>query len=252
MAFKDQLLLPLSVDKKQACPTFLKGVHNQAAWAWVKRWPDWPKRGLVVTSPGGSGAGYLGDLWRQTAGAFCMLPPTDVLSESAVPQVHENLSRVFGTDAKPALWCPDFHRWLLGAQNQRLLLALYNAVQERGGSILLTGRLPNYSDVLPDLSSRLKALPVASVGIPDDGFFKEFLAHLFKQKQMAAPANVITFLLHRLPRKMGFAASVVERLAKESLKQKKAISFAFLKQHEHVWQDEILGAPKDASLSTVG
>ncbi|MFX6011204.1 DnaA/Hda family protein, partial [Acinetobacter baumannii] len=81
-------------------------------------------------------------------------------------------------------------------------LHLFNAVAERGGSLLLTATTaPAYwNTVLPDLRSRLKALPVAILAMPDDALFKAVLAKLFTDRRLQISPEVIEFLTLRLER----------------------------------------------------
>ena len=55
--------LPLSVGQ-----IGLVAPSNEAAVAWIDRWPDWPGSALVVHGPPGSGKTHLAEVWRARSG----------------------------------------------------------------------------------------------------------------------------------------------------------------------------------------
>ncbi|MFP3422559.1 chromosomal replication initiator DnaA, partial [Bacillus sp. SIMBA_161] len=42
---------------------------NEAAVAWIDRWPDWPGTAVVLHGPAGSGKTHLAHVWADRAGA---------------------------------------------------------------------------------------------------------------------------------------------------------------------------------------
>src|SRR5690606_41377938 len=73
-------------------------------------------------------------------------------------------------DALPILLIEDIDKEISLTANENTLFHLYNLVQERGGSLLLTARsAPAAWDVdLADLRSRLGTIAVAHIREPDD------------------------------------------------------------------------------------
>src|SRR3954471_12046435 len=51
---------------------FLVSTSNEAAVAWLDRWPDWPGPGLALYGPPGCGKSHLADVWRLKSGAVVL------------------------------------------------------------------------------------------------------------------------------------------------------------------------------------
>ena len=89
--------------------------------------------------------------------------------------------------ATGALLIEDLHA---GIGDQRALFHLLNLVREHKLSMLLTSRAPpGELDVsLPDLRSRLRALPVVPISPPDEALLKAVLVKHFADRQLARGA----------------------------------------------------------------
>ena len=126
---------------------FLVAPCNEAAVAWLDRWPDWPGPALVIHGPPGSGKSHLAEVWRRRSGAEIV--PAARLAE-AEPD---------GGGA-PALVIDG----LGGPLDERALLHTYNAIAERDGHLLLTASAPpaRWPLALPDLASRLRLAPAVA------------------------------------------------------------------------------------------
>ena len=69
---------------------------------------------------------------------------------------------------------------------------------------------------LPDLASRLRAIPVVALGQPDDDLLRAMFAHVLAERQLAVPQRLQAYLLDRLPRTgaaLWDAAARLDRLA---------------------------------------
>jgi len=53
---------------------FLIAPCNEAAAAWLDRWPDWPASALALFGPAGSGKTHLAHLWRARSNAVFIDP----------------------------------------------------------------------------------------------------------------------------------------------------------------------------------
>lgn len=213
----EQQLLPLTVTAVPTSLPFFVGRCNQEAWSWMQAWPTWPRGGLVIWGAPGCGTSYLGRIWQQKSQALCLEPSgpdTDLFSLARLPHI----------------WVPHSEKWLANARAAERLLALYNTVHERGGTFLLTGQPTSYTDVLPDLTSRLKALPTITMGIPDDTVFEQTLTHLFNQAQTPLAEGAVSFLAKQTRRTFRDAQQIVMWLASESLRCQQKISVPFLKK----------------------
>lgn len=116
--------------------------------------------------------------------------------------------------------------------DERALFHLYNGLFERRGHLLLTGGLPpaRWSVVLPDLRSRLNAVPVVEIGPPDDALLEAVLVKLFADRQLRVSAEVIGFLSLRLERSLAAAAEAVAFLDAAALEARRNITVPFARE----------------------
>jgi chromosomal replication initiation ATPase DnaA len=81
---------------------------------------------------------------------------------------------------------------------------------------------------LPDLRSRLRALPVAELGAPDDSLLRGVLVKLFADRQIAVEQSVISYLVVRMPRSLDAARVVVAEIDRKALEDKAEVSRPFV------------------------
>ena len=121
--------------------------------------------------------------------------------------------------------------------NPEPLLHLFNHMYSKGGYLLLTAKKPPaaWQLPLPDLMSRLKSLPISEIGLPDDDLLKGILLKMFDDKQVLVNSDLINFIVSRMNRSYGAALEIVERLNKESLSKKRAITIPFVRDVFREW-----------------
>lgn len=202
--------LPLDLGHRPALgrEDFLVADCNTAAVAWIDRWPDWPGGGLAINGPAGCGKTHLAEVWRGRSGAIRVAAGTIATIEppsligAARACVIDGLYDTAGT-------YPD----------ERRLLHLYNLLRERGGHVLLVARMApaRWPVVLPDLKSRLSALPAVEIGPPDDTLLAAVLVKLFADRQLAVGTEVIAYLAQRMERSFETARRIVAALDREAL-----------------------------------
>jgi chromosomal replication initiation ATPase DnaA len=200
----DQFLLDLSQRPALGAEDFLVSRSNQAAADMVDRWPDWPHASVVVVAPARAGKTHLTNVWRLKSGA-ARLDAGKLREEDAA-------------NAKGALLVEDLHA---GISNERVLFHLLNLVREHKLSMLLTSRVPpGELDVrLPDLRSRLRALPVVEIAAPDEVLLKAVLIKHFSDRQLTVEPHVISHVALHMEQSMQAAADIVaeiDRLAMAS------------------------------------
>jgi chromosomal replication initiation ATPase DnaA len=173
---------------------FFVAPSNALALQTVERWADWPGRKLMILGPEGSGKTHLAHVWATLADAVILegetLANAEVANLSGRAVVVENADRVGAAETQ--------------------LFHLHNLVTA-GGALLLTARRPprDWGLSLPDLLSRMQATPVALLEAPDDALLSAVLVKLFADRQVAVPANLIPFLVSRMPRSIGAAQALV-------------------------------------------
>lgn len=210
-----QLVLDLPLRPALGRADFLVSACNEEAVAWIDRWPDWPGAGLVLYGPEGAGKSHLAAVW-QTAAHACPAPDRWQNAELDVPQLLE--------DAEIRL--------RPGREAEEDLLHLYNATRAAGGSLLLTARQPpaRWDVSLPDLASRLKALPAVAIEAPDDALLGALATKLFEDRQVTVKDDVIRYLVTRVERSFPGLQRVVEAIDRLALASGKPIGHATVRQ----------------------
>ncbi len=211
--------LPLSFDHRPAlnAADFVVAGSNTAAVAWLDRWPDWPGRALAIHGPAASGKTHLAHVWRHRSGA-------NVIDGSSLTST--NVAEVGGPDHRVVV--EDADRGV----DEAALFHLINLVREEGGSVLLTGRdAPARWPVrLPDLRSRLAAIPAVGLEAPDDGLLVAVLAKQFDDRQLRIGDGVVEYLLPRIERSFAAISRIVAGLDKLSLAERRNITVPLARQ----------------------
>mgnify|MGYP001193060547 CR=1 FL=1 len=191
---------------------FLVGPSNEAAVAMIDAWPNWPGPAAALSGPAGSGKTHLAEVWRAAAGAVRL--DLSALGEADLPALV----------AQRAIILEDLVT--LSDREERALFHLLNLVREEGAALLLTSRAaPGHIEVrLPDLASRLRALPHAELGAPDDALLAGVLVKLFDDRQLRVAEPLIAYVTSRIERSISVLRDVVEALDRASLSGKRPIT----------------------------
>ncbi len=208
-----QLALALGHDESFAREDFLEGPSNAAALRLVECWPDWPDRAVVLAGPAGSGKSHLAAIWADLAGARFL---------AAHALAHASLPAALSTGA---LVIEDLSG---DAVDERALFHLINLAREEGAFVLVTARSPpsGWTLRVPDLASRLRALPVVELGVPDDALLRAILVKLFADRQLAVDESLVAYLATRMERSFAAARAIVERLDREALRLQRPVTRA--------------------------
>jgi chromosomal replication initiation ATPase DnaA len=208
-----QLALALAHGESFAREDFLAGPSNAAPLAWIERWPDWPDRVLALVGPAGSGKSHLAAIWAERTGA--RLLSSRALDDPSLP----------GALATGALVLEDVRA---GAFEEAALFHLLNLVREEQGYLLLTSRAAPvaWPVRIPDLASRLRALPLAELGSPDDALLRAVLVKLFADRQLAVDENLVGYLAARIERSVPAARAAVAALDQASLRLQRPVNRA--------------------------
>ena len=215
-----QLAFALGHHTSVAREDFLEGPANAAALAMVERWPDWPDRLLVVVGPEGSGKSHLAAIWGEAAGAR-------FLAARALGET--NLARALSTGALV------IENVAAEAVDERALFHLVNLAREQGAFMLITALAApsGWTLKVPDLASRLRALPAVELGPPDDALLRAVLVKLFADRQLAIDESLLTYLLNRIDRSFAAAREAVERLDREALRLRRPVTRALAVEALH-------------------
>ena len=210
----DQLPLDLGHRPAMGMDDFLVADGNRDAVAWLDRWPNWPGSALVLHGATGCGKTHLAHVWRAASGATLTTGPA--LAAADPPGLLAGVRAVAVDDADR----------LSGAVAEETLLHLINLVAESGCFLLLTGASApaRWPFALPDLTSRLRAMPAVAVGAPDDALLSAVLVKLFADRQLAASAEVVAYVVPRMERSFAAARRLVGALDAASLSRRQAVT----------------------------
>ena len=207
-----QLALALPHAESFAREDFLTGASNEAALAMIERWPDWPDRALALIGPEGAGKSHLAAIWAERTGA----------RRVAARALWE--TDLIGALATGALVIED----AAGGLDERALFHLLNLIREEAAYLLLTASAAptGWGVALPDLASRLRAVPVVALRAPDDALLRALLVKLFADRQLAVDESLISYLATRIERSFAAARRTVELIDREALRQKRPVTRA--------------------------
>jgi chromosomal replication initiation ATPase DnaA len=210
----NQLAFDLDPAENFSRDDFIRGAGNAAALDLLGSWPNWPARTVAIVGPEGSGKSHLAAIWAAVAGARRLA--SRALDEPAVPAA-------LATGAL-ALECGAVDADL----DERALFHLLNLVQEQRAFLLLTARTAPaaWPIALPDLASRLRAVPVVTLAAPDDAMLRAVLVKLFADRQVMVDEALVSYLMVRIERSFAAARSIVATLDREALRRQRPVTRA--------------------------
>lgn len=210
--------LPLDLGHRPALSArdFLVAPCNVEAHAWICGWSDWPGPALVLTGPAGSGKTHLTHLFATSSGAVVL--DAAALTVEDPPRLLQGARAVALEDCDRAA--------AAGRLDQTALFHLINLTRESRGHLLLTGRAAaaRWPLDLPDLISRLRAMPTVAIGAPDDAVLAAVLVKLFADRQVRVGEELILYLIGRMERSFAAAVTLVETLDRASLAGQRAVT----------------------------
>ncbi len=194
---------------------FLVTSSNAAAVALVDQWPMWPSTAVMLVGPPGSGKSHLAEVWRQRAKAK-FTRAQDVQVENA-PELLSG----------GALAIEDVSETKL---DETALFHLLNLARQQSASALLTSQMrpQQWKISLPDLASRLRALPMVEILPPDDALLRGVLVKLFLDRQIAPEESTISFMLTRMPRSLEAARALVAEIDRRAWEEKAEVTRPFV------------------------
>ena len=175
----------------------------------------------MLHGPEGAGKTHLAAVWK-TVSKASSVSPQSLQSQDVV-----SLARESG-----ALLFEDIDRFLSSAEGEEILFHLINSVRAEGGSLLLTSRLaPSELNVaLPDLKSRLTALPVASLGKLDDELLEMLLVKMFHDRQLRVSGELVRYALARTERSARAVRTLVEEIDRISLAERREVTIPLVRR----------------------
>ncbi|MBV9994231.1 MAG: chromosomal replication initiator DnaA [Caulobacteraceae bacterium] len=205
-----QLRLKLRRPASFARDDFIFSETNADAIRALDAWPAWHGGCLALIGPEGGGKTHLAMGWAERTGALVLEPGgADLTAVRGRPVLVEDASAADGD----------------------LLFHLIN-MAGAGGGLLLTdrGHPRTWPATLPDLRSRLNALPTAEIGEPDDAVLEGVLRKFFRDRHIRPAEDVYPYLMRRIERSVRMARDIVKRLDDAADAEQREITRALARQ----------------------
>jgi chromosomal replication initiation ATPase DnaA len=205
-----QIPFALPVDPSMGEDDFLITPSNQMAASQLNQ--DGP---VLLLGPKGTGKSHLARIWQKRNKAALF----DV-ARGDIAALH---SAVMWEDADHTGW---------NAHTQENAFHLLNTVKEKKLALLITAATPpaQWKLTLADLRSRLLALPVAQMDMPDDALVAGLLLKHFKDRQLRVSEEVLNYMIPRIARDGVVIERVVRELDTLSLANNRAITIPLIRK----------------------
>ncbi|ODA66459.1 hypothetical protein A7A08_02582 [Methyloligella halotolerans] len=208
---REQLVLDLPHRAALGADDFLVSDCNRLAVELIDAWPEWNAPAQLLVGPPASGKTHLVRVWQARSDATSL---TGAADELAAVEAAPRSSAFVLEDADG------------GRFGEKALFHLLNVVKEGGHFLLLTARQPprRWGIDLPDLRSRLNALPLADMGTPDGPLLKTVMLKQFADRQLNVEPKVLEYLALHVDRSLEAAARAVEAVDQAALGSGRKIS----------------------------
>lgn len=175
------------------------GTSNADAVRYLRHVATWPVRAAVLTGPRQSGRSLMGRLFARDTGGRVIDGPAGASPTSV------------GEEAM-------FHAW--------------NAAQAGGPPLLIIADAPPaaWNIALPDLASRLGAVPVLTIGEPDDCLARDLIEALFARRGIAIAPEVASYIVPRMERSYAMIHRIVAALDAASLAQGRRVGIRLIRE----------------------
>ncbi len=215
MAVPEQLTLALAHRPAQGRGDFLVSPSNEAAFAAVTL----PTLRFALSGPSDCGKTHLASVWGELTNA--MRIAAEDLTEARAERLL-GAPAVVVEDVDVITGLPVAAR----RQVETLLFHVLNFTSAEQQPLLLTGRAPpaRWEVLIPDLASRLAALPHVPIAPPDDILLSSILSKLLKDRQLTANEDVIPYLIRRMERSFAAAERMIAALDRMALAEKRPIT----------------------------
>ena len=215
MSVPRQLLLDLPLRTALGRDDFLVAPSNAAAVKLVDDWPNWPAHAALLVGPEGSGKSHLANVWQGRSKATLL--PLSELTIATVPQLIDCGALCLELSDKANF-------------DETALFHALNLARQNGGHILLTSRIEpaGWQVRLPDLVSRLRAIPVIHIQPPDDILPRGVIVKLFADRQINVDEALVSYMLMRMPRSLAAARTLVSEIDRQAMIEKAEITRHFV------------------------
>lgn len=191
-----QIPLNLRPEPDQTFSTFHVSANNEAIVSMLRSRDRWPSGALLLLGPEGSGKTHLGKAWAQEFGGT-FLDDAHLIDHTVL---FDTINRA------------------LAGEVSGLLLASSHAPKE-------------WRVTLPDLNSRLFAMPTFTLSEHDDESLEPILRELFEQAGRIVGRDVVTFVLRQCDRSVDALRELVLELDVAAGTKKADITKSFVSKY---------------------
>lgn len=205
-----QFRLPFEPATSRTRNSFVLSDANRSAAMALDSWAALGRGALALVGPAGSGKSHLAHAWADASGAALIFPGRPATIDGSCPVLVEDADML--------------------AQDEALFHLLNQALA--GRAVLLTARERPlaWPTTLPDLRSRLNALPVAEISPPDDAQLRAVLEALFKARHIKPDDDLYPYLLTRMERSVAAARILVSRMDEAAAARGRSINRALARE----------------------
>lgn len=206
-----QLTLDLTTPPAHSRADFLPAAANESALAALDAPQDWPQGRMLLIGPEGAGKSHMAAFWAAENGA------RRIKAAALRPEMADHLVAESG-----ALVVEDADRAGRAAGAEQALFHLWNLCGPRDCLLLLTARSAprDWGLLLPDLRSRMDAMPQVRLGSPDEALLSAVLVKLFSDRQLSVSSELIEWLVLHMDRDLGQARRLVAAMDRAAMATK--------------------------------
>jgi chromosomal replication initiation ATPase DnaA len=191
--------------------TLVVAEANRDAARLLTEWMTWPGGALALVGPAGAGKTHLALAWALEVGARQVTPLA--APDDAAAIFRESGGRLFIDDAHLE-------------RDEGMFWRVLDLARSQGGAVLLVGSAgpKDWSVTIPDLRSRLAALPVARLGEPDQALMEVVLRRICREQFIQLSDDAARYLAERLPRTFAAAHALAAALDADLVKGAKPVA----------------------------
>lgn len=194
-AIAGQIALPLdwSAGGQNDGPLIV-GSSNEDAVRYLHHVASWPVPAAILVGPAGSGRTAMGRVFIRETGGRVIDGPHSVSEEDM------------------------FHAWNHAQSSKIPLLIIASSPPSQWGVRL------------PDLESRLNAVPVLRIGEPDEMLARDLIEFLFAQRGMVLSPEISSYIVPRMERTYDMVHKIVQALDAASLEQNRRLGIRLTRE----------------------
>lgn len=210
-----QLPLALEPASGYSIDDFVVTAANRAPFELLEAWPQWPSPVVALVGAKGAGKSHLAAIWAAQSFAQVFEPGRLGAAIKAAAQ------------GRPVL----LEDMAAGGFDETELFHLINTVRQGkiefpSCALLMTSRRRpvDWDVALPDLASRLKAVPVVELGSPDETLLRMVLAKLFADRQLYVEPQIFDYGVNHIDRSLEAAVQLVQSVDRLALEKKSRVT----------------------------